>query len=138
VTVSWFGPQTQVSYGLSVAPQNRWEDKDGAGHTSRSSGLLRLEASRARVSYSSLMTGGGTAQMVHVASSWRSLEDEAEDGRVDAMGCMRLFYPNVVIFVVLGHKGSLVISFSVNRTPRAGREASIQPSLSHALVIVSF
>ena len=49
-TVSWFGPQNQVGYGLSVAPQNRWEDEDGAGHASGSSGLLLLEASRARVS----------------------------------------------------------------------------------------
>jgi hypothetical protein len=48
--VSWLEPQNQVSYDLSVASQNRWEDEDGAGHASRSSGLLRLEASRARVS----------------------------------------------------------------------------------------
>jgi hypothetical protein len=39
-----------VCYGLSVAPQNRREDEDGAGHVSGSSGLLHLEASRARVS----------------------------------------------------------------------------------------
>jgi hypothetical protein len=39
-----------MGYGLSVAPQNQWEDEDGARHTLRSSGLLRLEASRARVS----------------------------------------------------------------------------------------
>jgi hypothetical protein len=26
VTVSWFGPQNQAGFGLSVAPQNRWED----------------------------------------------------------------------------------------------------------------
>jgi hypothetical protein len=25
-TVSWFGPQNQAGYGLSVVPQNRWED----------------------------------------------------------------------------------------------------------------
>jgi hypothetical protein len=49
-TVSWFGPQNQVGYGLSVAPQNRREDKDGVGHASRFSGLLHLEASLARVS----------------------------------------------------------------------------------------
>jgi hypothetical protein len=48
--VSWFGPQNQVGYGLSVVPQNQQEDEDGVGHASRSSGLLRLEASRARVS----------------------------------------------------------------------------------------
>jgi hypothetical protein len=47
-TVSWFEPQNQVGYGLSVAAQNRWED-DGVGHASRSSGLLHLEASQARV-----------------------------------------------------------------------------------------
>jgi hypothetical protein len=43
---------------LLVAPQNRQEG-DGVGHTSRSSGLLRVEASRARVSQSVLKTGGG-------------------------------------------------------------------------------
>jgi hypothetical protein len=47
--VSWSGAQNQIDYGLSVAPQNRCEDEDGAGHTSRSSGLLRVEASWARV-----------------------------------------------------------------------------------------
>jgi hypothetical protein len=49
-TVSWFGPQNQAGYDLLVAQQNRWEDEDDAGHTSRSSGLLQLEASWARVS----------------------------------------------------------------------------------------
>jgi hypothetical protein len=58
------------------------------GHTSKSSGLLHLEASRARVSQSSLKTSGGAACMVHVASSWRSCGDEVKDKRVDAMGCI--------------------------------------------------
>jgi hypothetical protein len=40
VTVSWFAPQNQVSYGLSVVPHNQREDEDGIGHTSKSSGLL--------------------------------------------------------------------------------------------------
>jgi hypothetical protein len=35
------------------------EDEDGAGHTLRSSGLLRVEASWVRVSLSGLKTGGG-------------------------------------------------------------------------------
>jgi hypothetical protein len=39
------------------------------GHMLRSSGLLRLEVSQARVSQSSLKTGSGAVQMVHVASS---------------------------------------------------------------------
>jgi hypothetical protein len=76
--------------------------------------------------------------MVHVASSWRSRGDEAEDGWVVAMGCIRFFYPNFVIFIVLGHKGSLVLSFLINSTPRVSREVSIQPSLSHPLAIVAF
>jgi hypothetical protein len=63
---------------------------------------------------------------------------EVKDGWVDAIGCIELFYPNFVIFFVLGHKGSLVISFPINRTPTAGGEVSTQPSLSHSLVIVAF
>jgi hypothetical protein len=48
---------------------------------------------------------------------------EAEDGRVVAMCCIGLFYPNFVVFFVLGHKDSLVISFfSINMTLRAGGE----------------
>jgi hypothetical protein len=47
-----------VSFGLSVAPQNRWREV-GMGHASRSSGLLRVEASLARVSQPGLKTGGG-------------------------------------------------------------------------------
>jgi hypothetical protein len=62
VTVSWFGPQNQADYGLSFAPQNRREDEDGTGHVSRSSSLLWVEASRARVSQSGLKTGRGVAR----------------------------------------------------------------------------
>jgi hypothetical protein len=47
-----------VGFGLSVAPQNRRREV-GAGHMSRSSGLLRIEASLATVSQSGLKTGGG-------------------------------------------------------------------------------
>jgi hypothetical protein len=38
-TVSWFEPQNQVGFGLSVTPQNRRREV-GAGHASRSSSLL--------------------------------------------------------------------------------------------------
>jgi hypothetical protein len=55
-TVSWFSPQTQAGYGLSIAPQNRRREV-GAGHASRSSGLRGVEASLARVSQSDLKTG---------------------------------------------------------------------------------
>jgi hypothetical protein len=68
-TVSWFGPQNQAGYSLPIVLQNRWEDEDGAGHAPGSRGLLRVEASQARVSQSSLKYSRGVAQMVHVASS---------------------------------------------------------------------
>jgi hypothetical protein len=76
--------------------------------------------------------------MAHVASSRRSCGDDTKDGWVDAMGYIRLFYPNFTIFLVFGHKGSLVFSFPINRTPRIGGEVSIQPSLSQHLAIVAF
>jgi hypothetical protein len=47
-----------VGFGLSVAPQNRRREV-GAGHTSRSSSLLGVEASLARLSQSDLKTDGG-------------------------------------------------------------------------------
>jgi hypothetical protein len=56
-TVSWFGPQNQAGFGLSVAPQNRRREVD-IRHVSRSSSLLGVKASLARVSQSSLKIGG--------------------------------------------------------------------------------
>jgi hypothetical protein len=47
-----------VGFGLSVAPQNRRREV-GAEHASRSSSLLDVEASLARVSQSGLKTSGG-------------------------------------------------------------------------------
>jgi hypothetical protein len=57
-TVYWFGPQNQVGFDLSVTLQNRMMEDD-VGHTSRPDDLLRLEASRARVSLSGIKTDGG-------------------------------------------------------------------------------
>jgi hypothetical protein len=59
VTVSWFGPQNQAGFGLSVAPQNRRREV-GAGHASRSSGLLHVKVSLARVSQFGLKIDRGT------------------------------------------------------------------------------
>jgi hypothetical protein len=56
--VPWFGPQNQAGFDLSVAPQNR-RRKVSVEHASRSSSLLGVEASLARVSQSDLKTGGG-------------------------------------------------------------------------------
>jgi hypothetical protein len=58
VTVSWFGPQNQAGFGLSAAPQNRWREV-GVGHASRSSDVLRVKASLARVFQFGLKTGRG-------------------------------------------------------------------------------
>jgi hypothetical protein len=58
VTVSCFGPQNHAGFGFSVAPQNRWREV-GVGHASRSSDLLHVEASLARVFQSGIKTGGG-------------------------------------------------------------------------------
>jgi hypothetical protein len=65
---------------------------------SRSSGLLLLEVSQAKVSQSGLKTGGDAAQMVHVASSRRLRRVEAKDGRADTMGCTGPFYPPTLSF----------------------------------------
>jgi hypothetical protein len=69
--------------------------------------------------------------VVHVASLQRLRGDETGGGRVNTMGCIRILYLNFTVFFVLGYKDSLVISFPINRTPRAGREVNIQSSLSH-------
>jgi hypothetical protein len=58
-TFSWFGSQNQAGFGLLVVPQNRRRE-DGAGHASRSSVLIHLKASHARVYQSAHKTGGGT------------------------------------------------------------------------------
>jgi hypothetical protein len=57
--VSWFGPQNQADFSLSVAPQNRRRDV-GAEHALRFSSLLHVKASLASVFQSGLKTGGGT------------------------------------------------------------------------------
>jgi hypothetical protein len=98
-----------VGYGLSVAPQSRREDKDSVRHALRSSDLLHLKASWARVFQSGLKNDGGTTQMVHVASSWMLRRVKAENGRVDVMGCIRFFYPNFAVFYVFSPSGILVL-----------------------------
>jgi hypothetical protein len=64
-----------------------------------------VEASRARISQSGLKTGRGTTQMVYVVESRMLRRVEGEDGRVDTTGCIRPFYHNFVIFIVLGTRG---------------------------------
>jgi hypothetical protein len=72
--VSWFRPQNQAGFGLLVVPQNQRRKVD-AGHASRSSDLLRVEASRARISQSGLKTSGGA-----MAGGARLRRSQVEDG----------------------------------------------------------
>jgi hypothetical protein len=71
--VSWFVPQDQAGFSLSVAPQKQWREV-GVGHTSGSSGLLRVEASLARIFQPGLNTdigatvGGACVTIVEVTS----------------------------------------------------------------------
>jgi hypothetical protein len=101
-TVSWFGPQNQAGFGLSVAPQN-WRRKYGTRHASRFDVLLRLEASHARVSQSCLKTGGGatadgargTIVEVALRSSWKRVS------RCD--GWRRTLLPLLYRFICIRH-----------------------------------
>jgi hypothetical protein len=44
-------------------------------------------------------------QVVQVAPSWRLRRVQAKDGRVDATGCVRPFYPKITVFYVLALRG---------------------------------
>jgi hypothetical protein len=81
VTVSYFGPQNQADFGLSVAPQNRRREV-GAGHASRSSSLLDMEASLAKVFQATVVLN--IQQLVNIVldsstnyASWRDLMEQA-------------------------------------------------------------
>jgi hypothetical protein len=84
------------------------EDEDGVGHASRSSSLLHVEASQARVFRSGLKTSGGAMEVVHVAPSQRSRKNQVEDGHVDAMGHVGLCYPCFIVFFVFCRRGNLI------------------------------
>jgi hypothetical protein len=108
VTVSWFVPQNQKGFGLSVVPQNQRREV-GAGHTSISSGLLGVKARLIRVSQSGLKTDGGVTTG-GVAPSRRLRQRQVEDGLVDAMDCVGPCYPTFVIFNVLDSRGIVDIT----------------------------
>jgi hypothetical protein len=44
-----------------------------------------------------------------VAPSWRLRQRQVEDGRVDATGCVGLYYHTFVVFNVLDPRGIVVI-----------------------------
>jgi hypothetical protein len=55
----------------------------GAGHVSRSSGLLRVEASRGRVSQFTSKLAEAQRRVVHVTLSRKLRQSQVEDGRID-------------------------------------------------------
>jgi hypothetical protein len=81
------------------------------GHMSRSSVLLRVQASLARVFQSDLKTGGGAATGGARGTIQRLHRRQVEDGRVDATGCVGPCYPTFLLFskyYALGHSSHLV------------------------------
>jgi hypothetical protein len=107
-TVSLFGTQNQAGFGLSLVPQNRRREV-GTRHASRSSGLLRVEASRARIFNLTSRLAEARRRMLHVAPSQKLRRSQVEDGRVDAMGCVEPCYPYFTIFILLGPRNIVVI-----------------------------
>jgi hypothetical protein len=108
MTVSWFGPKNQASFGLLVASQNRRREVD-AGQASKSSGLLRMKTSLASVSQSGLKTAEARRQVVHVTPSQRLRQRQVEDECVNVTGCVGPCYPIFTVFNVLGRRGIVVI-----------------------------
>jgi hypothetical protein len=91
MTVSWFGPQNQADFDLSVASQNRRREDDTIEFPSLTS---RLAEARQRV--------------VHVALSKRLRRDQVEDGRVDVTDCVGHCYSYFVVLYVLSPRSIIV------------------------------
>jgi hypothetical protein len=72
----------------------------------------------------------------------RSRGCKAKDCRFDGIGCSTFEvapnYPSLDVTFLLAHRGILVFSFPINRTPRVGGERSLRRSLFHTLAIVAF
>jgi hypothetical protein len=85
------------------------EGCNGVRHTSRSSGLLRVETSRLGFPRLALRLAEASRQVVHVAPSQRLRRSQLEDGWVDVMGYVGPCYPWFTIFILLSHKSIIVI-----------------------------
>jgi hypothetical protein len=70
-----------------------------------------------------------------MASSQRLHRVQAEDGRVDAMGCIGPFYPRIAIFYVLGIRGIIVFSFLLGVINKALEGWSFLPLLQLSYAI---
>jgi hypothetical protein len=107
-TVSWFGPQNHVGYGLSVAPQNRRRMKTARGTCRDLAGYFTWKQVGLGFSNLASRLTETRLRVVHVAPSWRLSRVQAEDGQVDAMGCVRSCYPCFAVFYILGPRSIVV------------------------------
>jgi hypothetical protein len=97
---SWFEPQNQTGYGLSVTLQNRREG-DGVGRALRSSSLFRVEASRARVSQSDIKIGGGTTA-IGARGTMVKVMSRSNQRRMDrCYGLHRILLPLICHFLCI-------------------------------------
>jgi hypothetical protein len=107
------------------------------GHVSTSDSLLRQKVNRPRVFQFCLktdkgeMVSGARDIIAEVTWMWNK-RWSVRWHRYDIVE-VEPNYPTLNVIFVLAHRGIVVFSFSINRTPRVGGEASIQPSLSHPL-----
>jgi hypothetical protein len=75
----------------------------------RSSGLVRMKVSLARVFQSGLKTGGSVTTGSACGTIAEVASEEVEDGRVDVTGCVGPCYPTFTVFNVLGPRSIVVI-----------------------------
>jgi hypothetical protein len=94
----------QMFVGCAPKPTGGWY---GARHMLRSIDLLCLEESRVRIFHFASKLADTRWRVVHVAPSWRSHEDQVEDGRVDTTGCVGPCYLCFAVFL-LCHMGKFV------------------------------
>jgi hypothetical protein len=92
----------------ATKPTGRCDDME---HALRSSGLLHLEVSRARVFQFASKLAEARRWVVHVAPLWMLHRDQVEDGRVDMTGYVGSCHPYIAVFFILCTRGVFVFSF---------------------------
>jgi hypothetical protein len=78
------------------------------GHMLRSSGLLHVEASQARVFQSASRLAEARQRVMHVTPSQRLCRVQVEDGWINVTDCVGPCYPCFAIFFLLGHMNIVV------------------------------
>jgi hypothetical protein len=114
VTVQWFGPQNQVGGGFLVCASKPMSGRRQCEDTRRlpAACFIIKQVGQGFPNFALKLAGGARGIIIEVA--WR--RSQRWTGRCDRLH--RTLLPNFVVFIVLGHKGRLVISFPVNRNPR--------------------